>query len=151
MFIYVIKHAFVIKCWCICTVCSFMSSPFLLKFLLFDKAQARKAALDKVPEQLIISEVRKMVEEMQALNKKLEETEAAIEDYFKPIDNQAEMIMKAQLNGEEKRMREMMATMQRQALLEKAEAEKLATSQNAKADQHVVEPECSDKKSAGMG
>ncbi|KAL8486737.1 hypothetical protein ACS0TY_022973 [Phlomoides rotata] len=115
------------------------------------QAQARKAALDKVPEQLIISEVRKMVEEMQALNKKLEETEAAIEDYFKPIDNQAEMIMKAQLNGEEKRMREMMATMQRQALLEKAEAEKLATSQNAKADQHVVEPECSDKKSAGMG
>ncbi|KAL8538619.1 hypothetical protein ACS0TY_000582 [Phlomoides rotata] len=67
------------------------------------QAQARKAALNKVPEQLIISEVRKMVEEMQALNKKLEETEAAIEDYFKPIDNQAEMIMKAQLDGEEKR------------------------------------------------
>ncbi|KAL8538618.1 hypothetical protein ACS0TY_000581 [Phlomoides rotata] len=31
-----------------------------------------------------------------------------------------------------------MATMQRQALLEKAEAEKLATSQNAKADQHIL-------------
>ncbi|KAL8497379.1 hypothetical protein ACS0TY_020898 [Phlomoides rotata] len=111
------------------------------------QAQARKAALNKVPEQLIISEVRKMVEEMQALNKKLEETEAAIEDYFKPIDNQAEMIMKAQLDGEEKRMREMMATMQRQALLEKAEAD----SQNAKADEHAVESECSNKKNARRG
>lgn len=59
--------------------------------------------------------------------------------------------MKAQLDGEEKRMREMMATMQRQALLEKAEAENHATSQNAKADQHVEEPETSHKKTAGMG
>lgn len=47
---------------------------FALKFLVFDKAQVRKAALGKVPEQIILSEVRKMVEEMQALNKKLEET-----------------------------------------------------------------------------
>ncbi|KAL2319248.1 hypothetical protein Fmac_028217 [Flemingia macrophylla] len=36
--------------------------------------QARKAAINKVPEQVILSEVRRMVEEMQALNKKLEET-----------------------------------------------------------------------------
>lgn len=59
--------------------------------------------------------------------------------------------MQAQLDGEEKSMREMIATMQRQALLEKAEAEKLATSQNAKADQQVEEPECSDKKTARTG
>jgi hypothetical protein len=39
-----------------------------------EKAQARKAAINKVPEQIILSEVRRMVEEMQALNKKLEET-----------------------------------------------------------------------------
>lgn len=38
------------------------------------KAQAKKAAINKVPEQIILSEVRRMVEEMQALNKKLEET-----------------------------------------------------------------------------
>ncbi|KAH6761503.1 transcription factor IIIB [Perilla frutescens var. hirtella] len=106
------------------------------------QAEARKAALNKVPEQIILSEVRKMVQDMQAMNKKLEETETAIEEYFKPIDKEAELIMKEQLKGEEKSMREMMAIMQRQALLEKAEAEAeaLANSQNAKTD-----PELSDK------
>ncbi|KAK6127830.1 hypothetical protein DH2020_038432 [Rehmannia glutinosa] len=98
------------------------------------QAQEKKAALNKVPEQIIISEVRRMVEEMQSLNKKLEETlpgilvdypqEAAIEEYFKPIDKEAELIMKTQLEGEEKSMREMVMAMQRQALLEKVEAEK---------------------------
>ncbi|KAK4770361.1 hypothetical protein SAY87_030893 [Trapa incisa] len=83
------------------------------------QAQEKKAAVRKVPEQIIISEVRRMVEEMQALNKKLEETEAAIDEYFKPLDKQAEMIMKIQLQGEEKTMKEMMKAMQRQALLEK--------------------------------
>ncbi|KAG6413231.1 hypothetical protein SASPL_125939 [Salvia splendens] len=111
------------------------------------EAELRKAALNRVPEQIILSEVRKMVQEMQSLNKKLEDTEAAIEDYFKPIDKEAEMIMKVQLEGEEKTMREMVATMQRQALLEKAEAEAdaqaqaLANSKNAKADQEVEEAE----------
>lgn len=50
--------------------------------------------------------------------------EAAIDEYFKPIDKQAEMIMKIQLEGEEKTAKEMMKAMQRQALLEK-EMEKL--------------------------
>ncbi|KAK9984794.1 hypothetical protein SO802_034319 [Lithocarpus litseifolius] len=90
------------------------------------QAQERKAALRKVPEQAILAEVRRMVEEMQNLNKKLEETEAAIEEYFKPIDKEAEVIMKMQLDGEEKTLKEMMKTMQQQALLEKAEAEKIA-------------------------
>ncbi|KAJ7944681.1 IIIB transcription factor [Quillaja saponaria] len=89
------------------------------------QAQARKAALRKVPEQVILAEVRRMVEEMQALNKKLEETETAIKEYFKPIDNEAEFIMKIQLEGEEKLMREMMKVMQQQALSEKAETEKV--------------------------
>ncbi|KAJ4712650.1 IIIB transcription factor [Melia azedarach] len=91
----------------------------------------RKAALKKIPEQAILSEVRRMVEEMQTLNKKLEETEAAIEEYFKPIDKEAEIIVKMQLEGEEKSMREMMAAMQRQALVEKTEAEKLAHTQQS--------------------
>lgn len=64
--------------------------------------------------------------------------EAAIEEYFKPLDKEAERIMKVQLEGEEKRMREMMSAMQQQALLEKAEAEK-----NAKV--HSVDTEVSDK------
>lgn len=38
------------------------------------QAEERKAALRKIPEQVILSEVRRMVEEMQSLNKKLEET-----------------------------------------------------------------------------
>lgn len=43
-----------------------------------EKAQARKAAINKVPEQIVLSEIRRMVEEMQALNKKLEETVSCI-------------------------------------------------------------------------
>ncbi|KAF2299144.1 hypothetical protein GH714_030781 [Hevea brasiliensis] len=38
------------------------------------QAQERKAALRKIPEQAILSDVRRMVEEMQTLNRKLEET-----------------------------------------------------------------------------
>ncbi|KAL0429677.1 UNVERIFIED_CONTAM: hypothetical protein Sradi_0593700 [Sesamum radiatum] len=109
------------------------------------QAQQKKAALKQVPEQIILSEVRRMVEDMQSLNKKLEETEAAIEEYFKPIDKEAEIIMKMQLEGEEKTMREMMTAMQRQALLEKAEAEKIANLQNAKTDKHIQEPTPADK------
>ncbi|XP_030948031.1 uncharacterized protein LOC115972035 isoform X2 [Quercus lobata] len=99
------------------------------------QAQERKAALRKVPEQAILAEVRRMVEEMQNLNKKLEETEAAIEQYFKPIDKEAEVIMKMQLDGEEKTLKEMMKTMQQQALLEKAEAEKIANANQVGAKQ----------------
>ncbi|KAI4356589.1 hypothetical protein L6164_000601 [Bauhinia variegata] len=91
------------------------------------QTQARKAAISKVPEQIILSEVRRMVEEMQALNKQLEKTEADIEEYFKPIDKEAEYIMKIQLDGEEKTMKQMMKAMQEQALLEKAEAESIAS------------------------
>ncbi|KAE8661847.1 BAX inhibitor 1 [Hibiscus syriacus] len=99
------------------------------------QAQARKAALRKIPEQTVLQEVRRMVEDMQALNKRLEETEAAIEEYFKPIDKEAETIMKIQLDGEEKTMKQMMATMQREALLEKMEAEKMANLRQQDANQ----------------
>ncbi|RDX94410.1 hypothetical protein CR513_23210 [Mucuna pruriens] len=91
------------------------------------QAQARKAAINKVPEQIIISEVRRMVEEMQTLNKKLEETEAAIEDYFKPLDKEAEIIMKMQLQGEERTSEMMMKALEKQALLQQVEAEKIAS------------------------
>ncbi|KAK6936879.1 hypothetical protein RJ641_033909 [Dillenia turbinata] len=104
-----------------------------------EKAQQRKEALRRIPEQAILSEVRQMVEEMQNLNKRLEETEAAIDDYFKPIDKQAEAIIKTQLEGEEKSMKTMLKTMEEIALqgkeeemkamlkgLEKAQAEKMA-------------------------
>lgn len=45
-----------------------------LTLCLYVQAQERKAALRKIPEQAILAEVRRMVEEMQNLNKKLEET-----------------------------------------------------------------------------
>ncbi|EPS64403.1 hypothetical protein M569_10378, partial [Genlisea aurea] len=85
------------------------------------QAQEKRNAIAKIPEKIILSEVRKMVQDMQALNTKLEQTEAAIEEYFKPIDKEAEIIMKTQLEGEEKTMRQMVETMQKQALIEEAE------------------------------
>lgn len=87
-------------------------------------AERRKADIRKIPEQLIISEVRQMVEEMQAVNKQLEDTEAAINEYFKPVDKQAGMIVEMQLQEEEKTMKQMMQAMKAQALLEEEEADK---------------------------
>lgn len=91
------------------------------------EAQARKAAINKVPEQIILTEVRRMVEEMQALNKKLEETEVAIEEYFKPLDKEAEILMTMQLQGEEKTSEMMMKALQEQAMRQQVEAEKSAS------------------------
>ncbi|XP_042954037.1 uncharacterized protein LOC122290431 isoform X2 [Carya illinoinensis] len=99
-------------------------------------AQERKASLRRIPEQAILAEVRRMVQEMQTLNKKLEETEAAIEEYFKPIDKEAEILMKMKLEGEEKTLKEMMKTMHQQASLEKGEAEKNSTIHQADIKQH---------------
>ncbi|XP_022971854.1 uncharacterized protein LOC111470545 isoform X4 [Cucurbita maxima] len=87
------------------------------------QAEERKATIRKVPEQAILGEVRRMVEEMQTLNKKLEETESAIEEYFKPIDKEAEALMKVQLEGEERTMKNMVKVMQQQALFENAEVD----------------------------
>ncbi|KAH0645808.1 hypothetical protein KY284_033692 [Solanum tuberosum] len=100
-------------------------------------AEERKAAVRKIPEQMILSEVRRMVEEMQALNKKLEDTETAITDYFKPLDQQAEEVVKMQLKGDEKRKDEMMDAMQRQALVEMAQAEKQKNMQMLNTNKHV--------------
>ncbi|KAG5592771.1 hypothetical protein H5410_043285 [Solanum commersonii] len=103
------------------------------------QAEERKAAVRKIPEQMILSEVRRMVEEMQALNKKLEDTETAISDYFKPLDQQAEEVVKMQLKGDEKRKDEMMEAMQKQALVEMAQAEKQKNMQMLNTNKHVQE------------
>lgn len=100
------------------------------------QAEERKVAIRKIPEQMILSEVRRMVEEMQALNKKLEETEAAIDDYFKPINMEAEAIVKMQLEGEENRTKEMMNILQKQAFLEKHQAQKLLSAENVVTSKH---------------
>ncbi|KAG0494453.1 hypothetical protein HPP92_005447 [Vanilla planifolia] len=85
----------------------------------FEQAQARKEELRRIPEQTILAEVRRMVEEMQSLNRQLEETEAAIEEYFKPIDKSAEIIMNLQVEKEEKQMKEMMKAMHEQSMLQR--------------------------------
>ncbi|XP_055821216.1 uncharacterized protein LOC129889791 [Solanum dulcamara] len=103
------------------------------------QAEERKAAVRKIPEQMILSEVRRMVEEMQALNKKLEDTETAINDYFKPLDQQAEEVVKMQLKGDEKRKDELMEAMQKQALLEMAQAEKQKNMKMLNTNTHVQE------------
>lgn len=101
------------------------------------QAEERKAAIRKIPEQAILGEVRRMVEEMQTLNKKLEETESAIEKYFKPIDKEAEALMKMQLEGEERTMKDMVKVMQQQALFEKAEAGKVASTLQTDKNQQI--------------
>ncbi|KAL3334913.1 hypothetical protein AABB24_031241 [Solanum stoloniferum] len=100
------------------------------------QAEERKVAIRKLPEQMILSEVRRMVEEMQALNKKLEETEAAVDDYFKPINMEAETIVKMQLEGEENRTKDMMNILQKQAFLERLQAEKLTSAENVGTNKH---------------
>ncbi|KAK9155526.1 hypothetical protein Sjap_003006 [Stephania japonica] len=111
-----------------------------------EQAQARKAALRKIPEQAILGEVRRMVEEMQTLNRKLDETEIAIQEYFKPFDKQAEVIMNTQLNAEEKNMREMVKIMHEQALQEKIAQESMSNSCSADVEQNKQ-----DKSSSSTG
>lgn len=60
--------------------------------------------------------------------------EATFDDYFKPINKQAEIIMKTQLEGEENSMKDMMKAMQTRALLEKFEAERKANVNGADAE-----------------
>ncbi|AEE83837.1 transcription factor IIIB [Arabidopsis thaliana] len=90
------------------------------------QANQRKVEINRLPEQIVLSEVRRMVEEMQNLNKQIENTEAQIEDYFKPIDKHASTIMEIQLEGEKKTMGTMMNATQQEAIRKIEEAEKLA-------------------------
>ena len=55
--------------------------------------------------------------------------EATIEEYFKPLDKEAEAVMKMQLAGEERTSNMMMEALQQRALLQQAKAEKTASMQ----------------------
>ncbi|WOL11850.1 hypothetical protein Cni_G20614 [Canna indica] len=101
-----------------------------------EQAQARKVELRRLPEQAILSEVRRMVEQMQELNRQLEETEAAIEEYFKPIDKNAQIIINMQLEKEEKQAKEMLKVMRENAMLDKEMAMKNLEANNS----NVVHP-----------
>jgi len=92
----------------------------------------------KIPEQLILSEIRKMVEEMQMVNRKLEEAEASIEEYFKPFDKDVEMLMNMKLGKDEKKLETMVEDIQEQAL-SKNTAEKIAKTVSLDERNQVVE------------
>lgn len=74
--------------------------------------------------------------------------EATFDDYLKPINKQAEIIMKTQLEGEENSMKDMMKAMQTRALLEKYEAERKANVNDADANQSNKETEPTTKQHA---
>lgn len=102
------------------------------------QAQQRKAEINRLPEKVVLSEVRRMVEQMQNLNKQIENTEAQIEDYFKPIDKQAGTIMEVQLESEKKTMGTMMNATQEETIRKIEEAERLARA-NATAETNMGE------------
>ncbi|THU70924.1 hypothetical protein C4D60_Mb08t30120 [Musa balbisiana] len=106
-----------------------------------EQAQARKADLRTIPEQVILSEVRRMVEQMQALNRQLVETEATIEEYFKPIDKSVEIIMNMQLQKDEKQAKEMLKVMQEQAMIQREMAQKKLEVNSANVSQPAPEKE----------
>lgn len=66
--------------------------------------------------------------------------EAAIEEYFKPIDKESQALMEMQLKGEEKTMIEMVKAMQQQALHEKLEAEKNAKGYHVDTNENDLDP-----------
>lgn len=84
-----------------------------------EQAQAQKKEIEKHPEQIILSEVRQVVQQMQALNQHLEEAETAIDEYFKPIDKNAQILTDMQMEKEEKQMKEMVQVMRGQIQLQR--------------------------------
>lgn len=66
--------------------------------------------------------------------------ESAIEEYFKPIDKEVEALMRVQLEGEERTMKNMVKVMQQQALLEKTEADKVGSTLQTDKNQQNQDP-----------
>uniref|UniRef100_A0A453L6G1 Uncharacterized protein n=3 Tax=Aegilops tauschii TaxID=37682 RepID=A0A453L6G1_AEGTS len=97
------------------------------------QAQAKKKEIEKQPEQVILSEVRQVVQQMQALNQHLEEAETAIDEYFKPIDKNAQILTDMQMEKEERQMKEMLQVMRGQIQMQR-EIETM------KAEASAVEP-----------
>ncbi|KAG8082015.1 hypothetical protein GUJ93_ZPchr0014g46861 [Zizania palustris] len=109
-----------------------------------EMAQAKKEELRKQPEQLILSEVRQMVQQMQALNQQLEEAESAIDEYFKPIDKNAQIIIDMQLEREEQKRKDMARVMQDQISMQREIASRRAQataieSEDTQASEKMVE------------
>nr|GEV48261.1 hypothetical protein [Tanacetum cinerariifolium] len=67
----------------------------------------------------------------------IRQQEAAINEYLKPVDKQAEMIVEMQLKEEEKTMKQMMQAMKEQALLNKEESERNANLKIAETKQET--------------
>eukprot|EP01018_Ginkgo_biloba_P016285 Gb_37562 [translate_table: standard] len=104
----------------------------------------RKAALERLPEQVVLSELRKVVDEMQRLSQALTDTEKTVEKYFEPLHKQARLIVEAQLEGEEKIMREMMKATQENMLHAKV-AQNREEESSTDSSSHNVEVTVGDK------
>lgn len=76
--------------------------------------------------------------------------ETAIQEYLKSIDKDAEMIVKTQLDGEEKTMKRMAEAMRNQALLESLEADRTAALQNAESNKQTQKSESIPAQKAQM-
>ncbi|EMS49747.1 hypothetical protein TRIUR3_08398 [Triticum urartu] len=79
------------------------------------QAQAKKKEIEKQPEQVILSE------------------ETAIDEYFKPIDKNAQILTDMQLEKEEKQMKEMLQVMRGQIQMQRE-------IETRKAEASAVEP-----------
>ncbi|GLJ25741.1 hypothetical protein SUGI_0492890 [Cryptomeria japonica] len=95
------------------------------------QTREQKAMLDKVPEQMILSEVRKVVENMQRLNDSLTKTEKDVEKYFKSMRKDANAVIDGRLEAEEATMRDIvqMQLSNQNMLQEKSEIKKESTTQ----------------------
>ncbi|XP_006652299.2 golgin subfamily A member 6-like protein 22 isoform X1 [Oryza brachyantha] len=116
-----------------------------------ERVKGKKEKLQKQPEQIILSEVRQMVQQMEALNQQLEETETAIDEYFKPIDKSAQIIMDMQLEKEETQAKEMAKIMKEQIAMQREIASKRAQAtfiRSKDAQQSEKVAECSPKEDA---
>jgi hypothetical protein len=97
-----------------------------------EQAQARKEEVRKQPEQVILSEVRQVVQQMQALKQHFEEAETAIEKIFNPIDKNAQMITNMQMEKEEAQAKEMAKVMRDQIKMQRELAMRTAETTAAK-------------------
>ncbi|KAK8958322.1 hypothetical protein KSP40_PGU001037 [Platanthera guangdongensis] len=104
------------------------------------QAQIRKEELRRLPEQTILAELRQMVEEMQGVNRQIQQTESAIEEYFKPLDKNAEIIINLQLEKEEERMKGMMKAMHEQSAQQQISGEAKSSESTNSCNTRPIQP-----------
>eukprot|EP00252_Welwitschia_mirabilis_P022622 TRINITY_DN6175_c0_g1_i1.p1 TRINITY_DN6175_c0_g1~~TRINITY_DN6175_c0_g1_i1.p1 ORF type:complete len:184 (+),score=44.34 TRINITY_DN6175_c0_g1_i1:249-800(+) len=75
------------------------------------KLREQKALLAKGPEEMVLSEVRRLIEEMHRLNQTLDNTDKKFKELLAPLRKEANMLMEAQLESEKMLMKDMIQIM----------------------------------------